>query len=423
MTTEPRLEANRVIQEFPQESGDIIWFATEDLRRERTGVHGIVTIGLNRGELAHDVFNLGRDGDRTRLVKSAFRALDGNEILTAGFPPERAKHELDGFCRGAWAVYVAQYAPAEVVGLELREPPAFIVGSFVIEGGGTILFAPPERAKTWLALLMAQSVSHGIQTLFRVHRVPVLFVGLERSDVSYQRRLGDVNEALGLERAEPLFMLNARGRSLDDVFEAIEQAVRDHGVAFGVVDSISRAGAGDLTENRPATALMDHLNRLFPTWLALAHSPRGDDTHVFGSVHFDAAADITLKVNSERREDTLGVVLEVVKANDFRPPPPLYLALDFAPDNSGLVAARQISGSEFPQLAAQREVSLGDEIAEYLLSLDRPQDNATSIAAMIGRDRASVSRELNGNGRFVRVGQEGKHVLYGVRSTRQDQDR
>ena len=71
MTTGPRLEANRVIQEFLQKTGDVIWFAAEELRHEHTGVHGIVTIGLNEGELAYDTFNLGRDGERTRLMNSA----------------------------------------------------------------------------------------------------------------------------------------------------------------------------------------------------------------------------------------------------------------------------------------------------------------------------------------------------------------
>ena len=420
MTDGPALRADRVLQEFPLKTGDVIWFAAEELRRERTGVHAVVTIGLNGGELAHDTFNIGRDGERTRLVNSAYKALNGRAILTETFPPELAKLEFDSFCRRAWPTYVSQFAPAEVVGLETREPPSFLVDTLVIENGGTILFAPPERAKTWLGLLMAQSVNRGIQTLFSVRQVPVLFVGLERSQASYQRRLADVNEVLGLPRDEPLLMLNARGRSLDDVFEAAEKSVRERGICFGVLDSISRAGIADLNENGLATGFMDRLNRLFPTWLALAHSPRGDSSHVFGSMHFEAAADVMVKVNSERRDDTLGVVLEVIKANDFRAPPPTYLALDFASDNSGLLSARPARSTDFPQLDADRTRSLGEDIAEYLLSLERSVDDATTIADALRQDRTKVSRELTHNKRFVQVGREGKRMLYSVRSLRQE---
>ncbi len=86
-----------------------------------------------------------------------------------------------------------------------------------------------------------------------------------------------------------------------------------------ILDSISRAGVGDLNENQPVNRAIDMLNRLAPTWLAIAHTPRADETHVYGSVHFEAGEDLGVGLIAQTSMDGLltGVGLRVDKANDL----------------------------------------------------------------------------------------------------------
>ena len=77
-------------------------------------------------------------------------------------------------------------------------PVDLMLGNYIIKGGGTILFAPPGRGKSWIGLLMACSVDSGVSDVWDVPTArKCLFVNLERSAESVQRRLGLVNTAMG----------------------------------------------------------------------------------------------------------------------------------------------------------------------------------------------------------------------------------
>ena len=87
-----------------------------------------------------------------------------------------------------------------------------------------------------------------------------------------------------------------------------------------MVDSLSRMGYGNLIDNDPANKAMDALNGLSPAaWAVLAHTPRGDETHTFGSQMFDAAADVTVQLmtDDKTKDDSLGIGLRVDKANAY----------------------------------------------------------------------------------------------------------
>ena len=60
------------------------------------------------------------------------------------------------------------------------------------------------------------------------------------------QRLARVNEALGLDRARELAFLNARGQRLSDVIAGIAAYGERTDGAVVILDSISRAGMGDL---------------------------------------------------------------------------------------------------------------------------------------------------------------------------------
>ena len=253
----------------------LITIRAVDVRRERGKPRASVTIGQDDLILDEDEFTLSDRDRRNRFANSAYKALNR---LGAAYSQQELQHDLLLFCRQLWPFVVEQDQAAFTYGANEDSTPPFVVEDYVVEGGGTIIFAPPGRGKSYAGLLMAQSVAWGNESVFRVSRRRALFVNLERDQRSFERRLRRVNLALGLEPTSRELMLHAKGRSLSDVFEAVRRTVKKHDVGVVVLDSLSRAGVGDMNENRPANLAMDLLNRLGCAWAALAHTPRGDES-------------------------------------------------------------------------------------------------------------------------------------------------
>ncbi|MEX0781271.1 MAG: AAA family ATPase [Dehalococcoidia bacterium] len=291
--------------------------------------------------------------------------------------------------------------------------PEFVCGPHVVEGGGTFLFGPPGAGKSTTAMLMGVSIDAGISTLWPVKRRRVLWVNLERPAEQcrylYSRCLG----ALGLDRDQhELKMLNARGHTLADVMDTIRESIWRDGVELLIVDSLTRAGYGDLIDNQAANRAADALNSFGVTWVCLAHTPRGDDTHIYGSVMFDAAADVMVNLVGE--EDTngpkRGIQLTVTKTNYGKRPKPEVWAYTYSED--GLVDVCEAAQGQFSELDTRRQVKRVDRIAEWLLA--NGESDAGTIAEDLGLQRNHVSEALNTSPRFVRTRKDGKRQLYGV---------
>jgi len=315
-----------------------------------------------------------------------------------------------------------QHAAVEMLGGH-TEPSrvSFLLEPYVVRGAGTILFGPPERGKSWTAMLMAVSIDADNDSVWPVRHTPTLYVNLERDRDSMARRMARVNMALGEAADRPLAFINARGKTLMDVAEAIKRAIQDKGIEFIVLDSVSRAGAGDLNENQTANRIMDMLNGFGVSWLAIAHTPRGDDTHIYGSVQQDAAADVMVNMSSETGFDgTLGVGLQIVKANDFRRPPAERLAYEMD-EEYGLSAVRKAKEHEFIEVEAKEKRTVADQIATYLK--ENGASTGASIAAAINGDPGLISRLLNKSPWFVFVRQAGREKFYGLAARAPQEER
>src|SRR5690606_11315696 len=113
------------------------------------------------------------------------------------------------------------------------------------------------------------------------------------------------------------------------------------------------------------------------------------DKHEFGSMMFRAAADVTVRVETEehREKNKTGVVLKVEKANDMPWIPPRVLAYEF--DSYGLAGVRDAEPFEFPELQGKlKQVSLKERIVNHLREVE--EDDATSIASATGVVRTTV---------------------------------
>lgn len=366
-----------------------VQLVAEDVREERTGVHARVKILGNSAVLAYSTFNVDRDEDRVRLANSAYKHL---ERLKTIYPQTHLKNDLDQFCLNLWDVKLLEFAPEMLAGTLHPAPPDLILDPYIIRGGGVIVFAPPGRGKSYTLYTMQVCVDAGVQTFWPVKRARTLLINLERSKLTVADRLGNLNRALGLPRDRQLPTLNARGRSLLSISRTAEEYIRKHDVEVVFVDSISRAGGGDLSNNEDANRVVDTLNRIAPTWVGLAHTPRADETHLYGSVHFEAGADVVVQLVSEQQgAGPLGVGLQITKANDLSKQPMWVGAFEF--DANGLSTVRRARSNEFPDVQAMRRLSPLEAIREHLLDIG-PAD-ASQVADDLGMPRSTVSRILN----------------------------
>jgi hypothetical protein len=394
-------------------SDRVIRFQVSDLRKERTGIHGRVEIFDAKVVLAWDQFNIERDGDRTRLANKAFGLLESDNLQTQegeAYFKNDLRHDLDLFAREVWPEFIGQQG-AEFLSGDSTSEISFLAKPHILDGGGTILFGPQGKGKSYTALIQAIAIDAGQNGLWACKQRRTLFVNLERSAVSIARRISCVNGAMGLAPDRPLLTLNRRGRSLGEIQEIVKKDVEKHNVELVVVDSLSRTGIGDLNENQAANRGIDALNSFAPSWLALGHTPRDSTEHVYGSTMWDAGADIMLRLTGARQGDRLGIHLEVTKENDIGPQPPLTLAYSF--DDKGLLTAEKANVTDFPELVANRRKTLADEIQEYLLG--EGEATGTQIANALRQKQPNISRALKADERFLVTRRDGKDVYHGVK--------
>lgn len=385
------------------------------IHQERTGIHSKITLTLGDQSLAWTTFNIERDEDRVRLGNSAYGRLKSiNAILAGTYSKDALKSELDDFCAGLWEASMGNMMPEYVSGSTERTRPEFLLNPFILAGGGTIIFAAPGRGKSFILMLMAVCMDAGLGYLWGLSKpTKVLFVNLERSTQSVVSRLGNINEALGLPRDRPLAMLNRRGRSLVDAAPAIEKFIKSDGIGCVMLDSLSRAGVGDLTENVNVNRNMDLMNRLCPSWAALGHTPRADDSHVFGGIHFDAAADLCVQLISQQEDGgPLGIGLNITKDNDVGKRPLWIGALEFS--DTGLMLARPARPGEFVEVERGRKSSMRDQVIDFLRDTDSSKANATDIAEQLSFDRSNIARLLTKDDAFVLLEKNNQGAFYGL---------
>lgn len=402
-----------LIHEYKLGTNNVVRYSARNIRREATGIHARISIAVNHVTLAWSNFNIERDEDRVRMANSAYKAWGkGADVDQTEWPATHMKKGLDIFSEGLWDEVVKEDRGELMEGDPDLPPATLLLANHVVEGGGSIIFAPPGRGKSYTAMLMAVSLDAGVETLWRQTYGPrrVGYINLERSRTSMQRRLSAVNHALGLDPRRPLPFVNARGRTLRDILEAAVDTFREYKVEVAVLDSISRMGYGDLTADKTSNAAMDDLNRYFPTWVALGHTPRKDETHTFGSQMFDAAADIAIQLSAQTTGDEMatGISLQVTKANDTPKGSALIHVLEWG--STGLTGVRAGRAHEFPELEAGRPSSVTEEIAEFLRMVGTA--TGSEIADTLQRNRPTVAEILKADTRFEFDHRQGVKVYY-----------
>ena len=400
-------------QTTPLPGGTSFSIEARNMRRERTGQHALVALLYGGTILAYDTFNIGRSEDRGRLAKSAHSGLS-SELQTM-LPLVSLRHTLDLFLLRVEGAESEQYVVTDVHGDHNLGAVPLLLAPYLVQKGGTILFAPPGTGKTYLALLQAQAIQHEVSVFGAVRQTQVLYVNLERSEESIWRRMKGVNRALGLPANATLPVLSARGRALKDVASRIRRKTKE-GTGLVVVDSLSRAGVGTMVDDENANAAMDTLNTVTSTWYLIAHTPKANSDTVYGSQMFNAAADVVVRMKSVGRKGVIGLSLKVTKANDLPPVDTRFWEMEF--DSEGLAAVRMAEASDYPTLDEsdqENEVIILDYLGHVGAS------SATDVAKDTGLQRAAVAKFFSRRNDLVEfVSKQGKSALYRVKAPTKD---
>lgn len=418
-TKQGRIQWRRPIPDVNVE----VVFQASNVRKTSTGIHATVSVGVGSTVLDEDNYNIERRDGRDDMVRAIYGPLTARkgsregklpEGFDAKYPRSMFDADLMAFQRGLWAFEVGAFDAAWRGGTEDRTPPPWLIEGVALKEAGTNLFAPPGRGKSWTIGLMAVSLTYGVNTLWNIpNAAPALLINLERGAESIDKRLGDINECLGLPRDKKLLRIDARGKTLADVWDAANNSIQREGVVLTFLDSLTRGGFGNLNDNEPANKAMDGLNSLPGGWLAVGHTPRGDETHLFGSVMFTAAADLELQLMTEERGDRIGVGIKGVKANDVRKPG--LRVFDYQFDDRGLVSASVARPGTFLAIEADGEtLTIDEQVRRYLLETGRADANA--IADDLQLNRTSVVKVLTRSEWAIEAGKDGRKKLYGVRA-------
>ena len=380
----------------------------DNMRTDKTGIHGEVELYLNKSLIARDNINFDKRNGRRDIGIGAESQPIFKDISDYY---DRAKLDIDllKFTKEAYGKKVRESVVIQLVaGDPFIETVQFVEG-LVIKGGGTIFNALPKQAKSFVCMIIAVSVDSGVSEIWKVKQGNVLYINLERSASSMVKRLAGVNTALGLDPMRPLRFMNVRGTPLIDIMDSIKYQIEKEDIKLIIVDSISRAGMGSLVDDRPAVKITDALNNLVEesdrSWVGVAHRAWSNE-HVFGSVQFLAACDLMVDVeaahNPEKGE--LGVKLSVTGQNDLPPSKPSVIALGF--DSMGLNSARRATEEEFPELQNEKD-NIRDRIWDHLRI--NGKQTTTEIAQDLGEMRDSIYKTLGRMEKKNDVSRQGKH--------------
>jgi len=333
-----------------------IVFSASNFRTERSNKKATVSIYIDALLLEEDDITIGKRDDRQRLMNSAHKQLcDGVDIKwKQNFPMASAQRLFMNYLKDVWGKWHDTQGVTDTIGTEPTEVP-WLLPPFVTTNAGTITFAPPSSGKSWLALSLAVAVNAGGSFLWTPKKqVNALYINLERSPESFERRLGSVNTAILGEqyRKQPLKMLHARGKSLTDVGETVERAVNKYDIGLVILDSLSRAGSS-LIDDTAANRTMDSLNRFGCAWLAIGHTPRDNVNHVFGSQMFSAAADQEWSVSHQQHDNIMYQKMSMIKGNDV--PNMSDVHIKYEMDRFGIQKVRHIEKDQFPHVANEKE--------------------------------------------------------------------
>lgn len=387
--------------------GQTLRFVATNLRTERGKRYASVAIYSETHPLDSDDIALDKREERQRLLNAAYKRMLGSNRT---YTNDAAYSDFLSFCDEVWERWAGSFSFVNTRGSE-PAPVPWLIQPFAIEKAGTILFAPPGSGKSWLGLAIAITLDAGGTPLFSVTRqANVLYINLERSQESFERRIGSLNQAFGFDRERPLKMIHGRGKNLIDVADMTRRVITKNNIELVVLDSLSRAGQS-LVDDTAANKTMDTLNGFGCAWLAIGHTAKNNTEHTFGSQMFVAATDLEIGVEPREVYPQLYQRITMVKSNDVGKYAPIHLVYDM--DDYGVQEIRRIAAAEFEALDSNGTVEpLTDEDLAFVSATDHGV-TATEFAEWKGISVAKAEERMERT-QGIKKAYYGATVVYSV---------
>lgn len=280
------------------------------------------------------------------------------------------ENDLLLFTDGLWDAFVGSTRSSDwVMGDAEPSAPHWAVPGLILEGSTGIHFGDAKSGKSTIDRVLAQSLQYGVTRFFpTLDQANVVWVNAEEPPVEHSRQFGNINQALGLDRIQPVYTVDARGMNAQDAAARIRAAVEKHEAQHVFVDSLSRLAQGaNLNENATATMLIDSLAGLPTSVTWIGHTGQENRHRLAGSKHFTNAARLMVRVQG--RISTYGVSpelkrglrIQMTEANGAAPVAPSFWTIDYHRD-FGLKTIARSSEEEWPVLHCEaRYESRGTE--------------------------------------------------------------
>ena len=270
-----------------------------------TTSRGIITILFDGSEpvsLTFDNPRTGRDGGLSGELRITFGPDEIHHAITT-VSSVRGRAELAGYlgrrCTGPeWPEIVDRACRELMAAARAGEPPIdlrlaprleagrCIIDPLVLAGHPTIWFGPGGAAKSLLALGAGATMEsgHPFLGITPAHTARVLYLDWELDAAEHGNRLARL--AAGADTPAPrIDYLRGEGPIWHEADRIRRAAVR-LGSEFAIVDSISAAVAGPLSDDETATMFFNALRRIGLPALCIAHQTKAEhgDQAPFGSV-------------------------------------------------------------------------------------------------------------------------------------------
>ena len=310
----------------------VLVMRAKNVRQEPTGPHAFIGIELReptsgkRLPLVGNDFNVVRGDKQTWLANQA--AKQGRELLpgieaSQDLQPSTLRTRVTYFCDGLWDAWNGMLRSDLMDADPDHEPAQFLLRPYILDRAITFLYGQGGHGKSYVAQMIGlalDAAGEGCQLPWPIESpVHTCYVNLERSEAQWRARLARCNVVAGLHPRRPFRLIQARGRSLPDVLDAMHHDVADNGVRCFILDSVTRAGMGDLTKNDVANRIVDTFGAIAEAGasiLGIGHTS-WEGEHMYGAVQFLQGADVMVKQTGQQDVGgALTVKLEVDKVND-----------------------------------------------------------------------------------------------------------
>lgn len=359
-------EGKAVKWRFPSPAGDgDLMFLASEVRRESNAGKAYIKVGIPGDAVkAADDLKLRDDGERGALANRAAEQLWGVRYSD----PKAAvlRERMLVFCDGLMEFWIGAGSGEYVEGDAEPSESRWAAVGLVLYGATGIDFGNAGAGKSTLYRLIAQSFMYDVATLIPIRkRADVIWVNAEEPPEEHTRQLGNVNQALGLQRNSPLYTIDARGLSMGEIAPRIERAIAATGAEHVFIDSLSRLAQGmNLNENATATLLVDSVAGMGTSMNWIGHTGQENEYRLGGSKHFTNAARLMVRVQSRPSvggvspELRRGLRVTVFKANGAAESDPQFYTLTYHRQH-GLTGAEKAEPGEWPMLRCDFEYAEG----------------------------------------------------------------